>query len=104
MVHRVYPLFLPFCKLYGFIYIVPVFSRRAALFIIGKTVCVLLRLAAASLIDVIKVRRVQLVPAVVLRCLRLYQLPARSVLLFSCTGAVSSGKLTARLLLLRAVW
>ena len=41
MVHRVYPLFLPFCKLYGFIYIVPVFSRRAALFIIGKTVCVL---------------------------------------------------------------
>ena len=38
MVHRVYPLFLPFCKLYGFIYIMPVFSRRAALLIIGKTV------------------------------------------------------------------
>ena len=36
MVHRVYPLFLPFCDLYGFIYIVPVFSRRAALLIIGK--------------------------------------------------------------------
>ena len=41
MVHRVYPLFLPFCKLYGFIYIVPVFSRCAALLIIGKAVCVL---------------------------------------------------------------
>ena len=38
---RVYPLFLPFCKLYGFIYIVPVFSRRAALLIIGKTVHIL---------------------------------------------------------------
>ena len=41
MVHRVYPLFLPFCKLYGFINIIPVFSRRAALLIIGKTICVL---------------------------------------------------------------
>jgi len=41
MVHRVYPLFLPFCKLYGFIYIMPVFSRRAALLIIGKAVHIL---------------------------------------------------------------
>ena len=41
MVHRVYPLFLPFCKLYGFIYIVPVFSRRAALLIIRKAVHIL---------------------------------------------------------------
>ena len=41
MVHRVYPLFLPFCKLYGFINIMPVFSRRAALLIIGKTVHIL---------------------------------------------------------------
>ena len=41
MVHRVYPAFLPFCKLYGFIYIMPVFRCCAALLIIGKAVCVL---------------------------------------------------------------
>ena len=41
MVHRVYPLFLPFCKLYGFINVMPVFRRCAALLIIGKAVCVL---------------------------------------------------------------
>ena len=41
MVHRVYPAFLPFCKLYGFIYIMPVFRCCAALLVIGKTVCAL---------------------------------------------------------------
>ena len=41
MVHRVYPAFLLFCKLYGFIYIMPVFRCYAALLIIGKAVCVL---------------------------------------------------------------
>ena len=54
MVHRVYPLFLPFCKLYGFIYIMPVFSRRAALLIIGKTVCVLCTFGGSFIDSVIR--------------------------------------------------
>ena len=50
MVHRVYPAFLPFCKLYGFIYIMSVFRCCAALLIIGKAVCVLCA-AGGSFID-----------------------------------------------------
>ena len=54
MVHRVYPLFLPFCKLYGFIYIVPVFSRRAALLIIGKAVHILCTFGGSFIDSVIR--------------------------------------------------
>ena len=54
MVHRVYPLFLPFCKLYGFIYIVPVFSRRAALLIIGKTVHILCTFGGSFIDSIIR--------------------------------------------------
>ena len=54
MVHRVYPLFLPFCKLYGFINIMPVFSRRAALLIIGKAVCVLCTFGGSFIDSVIR--------------------------------------------------
>ena len=54
MVHRVYPLFLPFCKLYGFIYIMPVFSRRAALLIIGKAVHILCTFGGSFIDSVIR--------------------------------------------------
>ena len=54
MVHRVYPLFLPFCDLYGFIYIVPVFSRRAALLIIGKAVHILCTFGGSFIDSVIR--------------------------------------------------
>ena len=50
MVHRVYPAFLSFCKLYGFINIMPVFRRCTALLIIRKAVCVLCA-AGGSFID-----------------------------------------------------
>ena len=54
MVHRVYPLFLPFCKLYGFINVMPVFSRRAALLIIGKAVHILCTFGGSFIDSVIR--------------------------------------------------
>ena len=68
MVHRVYPAFLPFCKLDGFIYIMSVFRRRAALLIIGKTVCVLCTFGGSFIDSVIKSGGCSLLRLCGLRC------------------------------------
>ena len=54
MVHRVYPAFLPFCKLHSFIYIMPVFRCCAALLIIGKAVHILCTFGGSFIDSVIR--------------------------------------------------